>query len=217
MDVEWHSKQDLHPATAGWLSYQSSLRLPVTLLTVFSSPITASTVREPASTCRRHWLPTLLRRCLRHRCVSMHQASPGSHLHPAPGMSAGLGSWPGPAAPANELCLHPGAPPSSLCRNPTNISWRLKQINTIIGHSYSFALSNIMEQNQLSHYTLFFSPHPFPTHCGPTSRPSLSSCSSPAASGTNPQQHGPLGLQPAQKTGHTWTWRVFYKTSHVLL
>lgn len=147
MDVEWHSRQNLRPTTASWLSYQSSLRLPVTLLTVFSSPITASTVREPASTCRQQWLLTLSRRCLRHRCVSTHQASPGSHLHPGLGMSAGLGSWPRPAAPANEPSLFPGAPPSLLCRNPTNISWRLKQINTIIGYSFSSSLSNIMEQN----------------------------------------------------------------------
>lgn len=139
----------------------------------------------------------------------MHQASPGSHLHPGRDMSAGLGSWPEPAAPANELRLCLGAPPSLLCRNPTNISQWLKQINVIIRHSFRSYLTNITAQNQLSHYTMFFSPHSFLTHCDPTSRPSLSSCSSPAASGTKPQQHGQPVLQPAQKTGHTRTWNVF--------
>lgn len=76
--------------------------------------------------------------CLQHRCVSELQASPGSHLHPGLGMWVGLGSWPGPAAPANELHLCPGAPPSSLCRNPTNISWRLKQINISLVPFYQY-------------------------------------------------------------------------------
>ncbi len=57
------------------------------------------------------------------------------------------------------------------------------------------------------------------THCGPTSRPSPSSCSSPVEPGTNPQQHGRPGLPPAQthSAGFTPTQesvKVFSRTEN---
>lgn len=44
------------------------------------------------------------------------------------------------------------------------------------------------------------------THCGPTSRPSPSSCSSPAEPGTTLQQHGRPGLPPSPTHSKDNTW-----------
>lgn len=47
--------------------------------------------------------------------------SPGWVLHPGPGMWAGWGSWPGPAAPEDEPHWFPGAQPSWPWRNNNGV------------------------------------------------------------------------------------------------
>lgn len=119
--------------------------------------------------------------------------SPGLALHPGPDRWASWGSWPGLAAPEDEQHWCPGPLPSWLCiHNIDNFCFPGKLECT---QSFDNALSNgryktgtlILDRTGL-------------THCGPTSRPSPSSCSSPVEPDTNPQQHGQPGLQPVENT-----------------